>query len=215
MEVLFLSIFYFLLKSWYSLPALWVQRTEDDRVHSVMSPEEQPAVIETVCVWTCGFSGDHISVSVCVCVDWTCMNTHFLWLSVSVIPWADTLKWTTVDAGGGSMERVCVVAFCTAWCPVRDSSDTDPRYHTLHAVTHTHTHTIKEHVNNKMRIKHLLILFTETDRRNVVHFVADIDWGEVSIFVSVCVDINEYQHTQISNKHTAFCTNLSRTCSLF
>lgn len=58
---------------------------------------------------------------------------YFLWLSVSVIPCADTLKWTTVDGGDGSVEMVCVVAFWTAWWPVRDSSATEPRYHTLHA----------------------------------------------------------------------------------
>lgn len=64
------------------------------------------------------------------------MVTHFLWLSVSVMPCADTLKWTTVEAGGGSMESVTVVAFCTAWCPVSDSNSTEPRYHTLQAARH-------------------------------------------------------------------------------
>lgn len=71
---------------------------------------------------------------------WGCVSAYFLWLSVSVIPCADTLKWTTVDAGGGSMESVCIVAFWTAWCPVSDSSATEPRYHTLHA-TQRQKHT--------------------------------------------------------------------------
>lgn len=59
--------------------------------------------------------------------------THFLWLSVRVIPWEDTLKWTTVEVGGGLVLRVMLVAFCTAWMPVRDSISTEPRYHTLQA----------------------------------------------------------------------------------
>lgn len=88
-----------------SLPALWVQGTEDDRVDCVVSPEKQPAGANRVCVdmWTCS----------CISV-WTSDErayTHFLWLSVSVMPCADTLKWTAVDAGGGSMARVSVVAF--------------------------------------------------------------------------------------------------------
>lgn len=60
-------------------------------------------------------------------------GTDFLWLSVRVIPWQDTLKWTTVDMGGGSEARVMVVAFCTACTPVRDSMSTEVRYHTLQA----------------------------------------------------------------------------------
>lgn len=60
-------------------------------------------------------------------------GTDFLWLSVRVIPWQDTLKWTTVDTGGGLEARVMVVAFCTAWTPVRDSISTEVRYQTLQA----------------------------------------------------------------------------------
>lgn len=60
-------------------------------------------------------------------------GTDFLWLSVRVIPWQDTLKWTTVDMGGGLEARVMVVAFCTAWTPVRDSISTEVRYQTLQA----------------------------------------------------------------------------------
>lgn len=63
-------------------------------------------------------------------------HTHFLWLSVRVMPWADTLKCTTVHSGGGSWTRVMLSAFCTAWGPVRDSISTELRYHTLQAARH-------------------------------------------------------------------------------
>lgn len=59
--------------------------------------------------------------------------TYFLWLSVRVMPWADTLKCTTVEAGVGACSSVSDVAFWIAWCPVRDSMSTEFRYHTLHA----------------------------------------------------------------------------------
>lgn len=51
------------MKPWYSLPALWVERTEDDGVDSVVSPEEQPAGTETVCMsmW--------IQICICTCLD--------------------------------------------------------------------------------------------------------------------------------------------------
>lgn len=61
-------------------------------------------------------------------------GTHFLWLSVRVMPWADTLKCTTVDRGGGCWARVALRAFCTAWGPVSDSISMELRYHTLQAV---------------------------------------------------------------------------------
>lgn len=61
-------------------------------------------------------------------------HTHFLWLSVRVMPCADTLKCTTVDRGGGCCARARLRAFWTAWWPVRDSVSTEPRYHTLQAV---------------------------------------------------------------------------------
>lgn len=63
-------------------------------------------------------------------------HTHFLWLSVRVMPWADTLKCTTVDKGGGSWTRVMLRAFWMAWWPVRDSISTEFRYHTLQAGRH-------------------------------------------------------------------------------
>lgn len=50
-----------------------------------------------------------------------------------VIPCEETLKWTTVEVGGGLELRVMVVAFCTAWTPVSDSMSTEHRYHTLQA----------------------------------------------------------------------------------
>lgn len=77
-------------------------------------------------------------VSACICMyggntPHSVNSTHFLWLSVRVIPWEETLKWTTVEVGRGSERRVIVVAFCMAWLPVRDSISTEPRYHTLQA----------------------------------------------------------------------------------
>ena len=60
-------------------------------------------------------------------------GTHFLWLSVRVMPWADTLKCTTVHKGGGSWTSVRLRAFWTAWWPVRDSVSTEFRYQTLQA----------------------------------------------------------------------------------
>lgn len=63
-------------------------------------------------------------------------HTHFLWLSVKVMPWADTLKCTTVHRGGGSCTRVRLRAFWTAWWPVSDSISTEFRYHTLQAARH-------------------------------------------------------------------------------
>lgn len=50
-----------------------------------------------------------------------------------VIPWEETLKWTTVEVGGGLELSVMVVAFCTAWTPVSDSISTEHRYQTLQA----------------------------------------------------------------------------------
>lgn len=58
--------------------------------------------------------------------------TYFLWLSVSVIPWLDTLKWTWVVLAGG-LSKVTLQALATACGPVRDSVSTELRYITLHA----------------------------------------------------------------------------------
>lgn len=96
-----------------------------------MPPEEEPKRRQensycenmvSACTWMYGRNMPH-----------TVCSTHFLWLSVRVIPWEETLKWTTVEVGGGSERRVIVVAFCMAWQPVRDSISTEPRYHTLQA----------------------------------------------------------------------------------
>ena len=62
-------------------------------------------------------------------------------MSVRVIPWEDTLKWTTVEVGGGLELRVMLVAFCTAWTPVSDSMSTEHRNHTLQAAA-THSHKL-------------------------------------------------------------------------
>lgn len=51
--------------------------------------------------------------------------THFLWLSVSVMPCEDTLKCTTVAVAGEAAANVSEMALATAWGPVRDSISTE------------------------------------------------------------------------------------------
>lgn len=75
--------------------------------------------------------------------------THFRWLSVRVMPWADTLKCTTVDTGGGSCTRVRLRAFCTAWCPVSDSISTEFKYHTLQAAREQGGHWLVHSPNGR------------------------------------------------------------------
>lgn len=41
-------------------------------------------------------------------------ETHFLWLSVSVMPCCDTLKWTVVASGSGLLASVWLMALATA-----------------------------------------------------------------------------------------------------
>lgn len=59
--------------------------------------------------------------------DDTKQTLYLLLLSVSVIPWEDTLKWTTVAAGRGFRARVHLVALETASGPVSDSVSTEFR----------------------------------------------------------------------------------------
>lgn len=54
-------------------------------------------------------------------------HTYFLWLSVSVMPWAETLKWTTAGVGRGLQLRAAELARATAWGPVSDSVSTEVR----------------------------------------------------------------------------------------
>lgn len=42
------------------------------------------------------------------------VTTHFLWLSVRVMPCDDTLKWTVVAAGNGLTATVLLIALATA-----------------------------------------------------------------------------------------------------
>ncbi|KAG7264220.1 hypothetical protein CRUP_033476 [Coryphaenoides rupestris] len=113
--------------------ALRVQGAEDDRVDGVVSPEEQP--VETQGEPFSGHSGATQgpfrgnSGAVQGPLRGRSGATQGP-LRVSVMPWAETLKWTRVEVGGGSAARVWLAAFCTACCPVRDSSSTEPRYHT-------------------------------------------------------------------------------------
>lgn len=60
-------------------------------------------------------------------------RTHFLWLSVRVMPCEDTLKWTMVAVGAGLAASVSEMALAMAWGPVRDSISTELMYRTLQA----------------------------------------------------------------------------------
>lgn len=81
---------------------------------------------------------------------------YFLWLSVNVMPCADTLKWTTVEMGDGSWVSVRLKAFCTAWYPVRDSISTEFRYHTLHAATEEGKDSKRSFITQQQANGHLL-----------------------------------------------------------
>lgn len=60
-------------------------------------------------------------------------GSYFLWLSVKVMPCAETLKWTMVAVGVGSATSVSATAFAMAWGPVSDSISTELMKRTLHA----------------------------------------------------------------------------------
>lgn len=107
------------------LSILRIQCAKYDGVDIVVPPEEEPEQTLQVC-------HDKKASVLTVDINAQCC-THFLWLSVRVIPCEETLKWTTVEVGGGLELRVMVVAFCTAWTPVSDSISTEHRYHTLQA----------------------------------------------------------------------------------
>lgn len=55
------------------------------------------------------------------------IHKYLLLLSVSVIPWEDTLKWTMVATGRGFRDKVNFVALETASGPVNDSVSTEFR----------------------------------------------------------------------------------------
>lgn len=59
--------------------------------------------------------------------------SYFLWLSVKVMPCAETLKWTMVAVGVGSATSVSATAFAMAWGPVSDSISTELMKRTLQA----------------------------------------------------------------------------------
>lgn len=60
-------------------------------------------------------------------------GSYFLWLSVKVMPCAETLKWTMVAVGVGSATSVSATAFAMAWGPVSDSISTELMNRTLQA----------------------------------------------------------------------------------
>lgn len=45
---------------------------------------------------------------------WGLSQAYFLWLSVSVMPWAETLKWTMAGTGTGLQLRAAELALATA-----------------------------------------------------------------------------------------------------
>lgn len=85
---------------------------------------------------------------------WNIMSiSYFLVLSVRVIPWPDTLKWTGTAAGKGFLVNVSVRAFLIAWGPVKDSISTAFRYNTLHARTKKKKGSLFDKLCNKWLIK--------------------------------------------------------------
>lgn len=60
-------------------------------------------------------------------------GSYFLWLSVKVMPCAETLKWTIVAVGVGSATSVSATALEMAWGPVSDSISTELMKRTLQA----------------------------------------------------------------------------------
>lgn len=60
-------------------------------------------------------------------------GSYFLWLSVKVMPCAETLKWTIVAVGVGSATSVSATALEMAWGPVSDSISTELMKSTLQA----------------------------------------------------------------------------------
>lgn len=85
-----------LQQSHYSLPALWVQRAEDDSVHCVMSPEEQPAGRQTVS--TCGLLWHHVCKCVWSILVWTLTSSGCQWVWSPVLTLWSGQRWTV--AGG-------------------------------------------------------------------------------------------------------------------
>jgi len=60
-------------------------------------------------------------------------GSYFLWLSVKVMPCAETLKWTIVAVGVGSATSVSATALEMACGPVSDSISTELMKRTLQA----------------------------------------------------------------------------------
>ena len=135
----------------YSLPLLGVGVAEGDGVDRVVSPEEDPVKENersrersehtVVCVlqdslrdWEGGDEEqdeDRGRKEESVLVRGH--GTHFLWLSVRVMPCVDTLKWTMVAVGAGPAASVSEMALAMACGPVRDSISTELMYRTLQA----------------------------------------------------------------------------------
>lgn len=105
-----------------SPPVLRVSAGEGDGVHGVMAAKEEPAKRSG------GVTPETGAPKTKLGGPWgLSINTYFLWLSVSVMPWAETLKWTMAGVGRGLQLRAAELARATAWGPVKDSVSTEVR----------------------------------------------------------------------------------------
>lgn len=106
-----------------SPPVLRVSAGEGDAVHWIMAAKEEPAKRRRgVTTQKLEPPGTELGIP-----QGLSIHTHFLWLSVSVIPWAETLKWTMAGVGRGLQLRAAELARATAWGPVSDSVSTEVR----------------------------------------------------------------------------------------
>lgn len=105
-----------------SPPVLRISAGEGDAVHRVMAAKEEPVKRrEGGITQKLGSQGSKLGGSP------GARHTYFLWLSVNVMPWAETLKWTTAGVGRGLQLRAAELARATAWGPVSDSVSTEVR----------------------------------------------------------------------------------------
>lgn len=113
-------------KGWegVSPPVLRVSAGESDAVHWIMAAKEEPVKDEGGGVTPRNWESQGPMFGV---PQELRAHTHFLWLSVRVMPWAETLKCTTAGVGRGLQPRAAELARATAWGPVSDSVSTEVR----------------------------------------------------------------------------------------
>lgn len=110
----------------FSPSVLRVHAAERHTVDRIMSSEEHSAKHLKV-------NSSNLHISYFPKTKTWASSAYLRWLSVSVMPWADTLKWTTVAEGRGLRDTVAPAALAMACGPVRDSVSTEFRYSTLQA----------------------------------------------------------------------------------